>query len=229
MGCSNKVVLSCGNSRVSSNFFMTRLIIPYSILLIGFGLLTTLLLLASSHQVDKDFLVINFSSLVVFPLTAYFLFKNANSRTKTNGLTILFLSLTAIIFIYYTYDFFKNESDITWFSFVPLAALILTLAFLVVTVQKRLTNSKEKRIASWEEYWKLFDDLCNSLNLDNKQFVVTELKDAQKHVNGLTDGWHEFLDKFEKVNDAHYKIFSQEQNNLTKTLIQNLKNSLSNR
>src|SRR5690606_37423449 len=129
------------------------------------------------------------------PLTAYFLFKNANTWTKTNGLTILLLSLTAIIFTYYTYDFFKYGSDITWFSFVPLAALILTLVFLVLTLQKRQTIPKEKAVESWEEYWKLFDNLCNSLNLDNKQFIVTELKDAQQYVNGLTDGWYEFLDR----------------------------------
>ncbi len=87
----------------------------------------------------------------------------------------------------------------------------------------------QKGIASWEEYWKLFDNLCSSLNLDNKQFVVTELEDAQRHVNGLTDGWHEFLDRFEKVNNAYNKTFSSEQNYLARTLIQNLKRSLSNR
>ena len=75
----------------------------------------------------------------------------------------------------------------------------------------------------------LFENLSSSLNLDNKQFIVTELKDAQQHVNGLTDGWHEFLDKFEKVNNAYAKDFSQEQHNLAKTLIQNLKSSLRNR
>jgi hypothetical protein len=208
---------------------MTRLIIPYNILIMSFGLVTTFLLLASSHHVDKDFLVVNTSSLVVFPSTAYFLFKNANSWTKTNGLTILLLSLTAIIFSYYTYDFFKYASDITWFSFVPLTALILTLIFLASTVQKRQTIPKEKAITNWDEYWKLFDNLCSSLNLDNKQFIVTELKDAQQHVNGLTDGWHEFLNKFEKVNNAYKKNFSQEQYNLAQTLIQNLKSSLCNR
>ncbi len=208
---------------------MTRLIIPYSILIIAFGLATTFLLLASSHHVDKDFLVVNTSSLVVFPFTAYFLFKNANTWTKTKGLTILLLSLTAIIFTYYTYDFFKYASDITWFSFVPLIALILTLFFLAMTVQKRQTIPKEKAIVNWDEYWKLFDNLCSSLNLDNKQYVVTELKDAQQHVNGLTDGWHEFLGKFEKVNNTYNKDFSEEQNSLAKTLIQNLKSSLHNR
>ena len=208
---------------------MTRLIIPYSILIIAFGLVTTFLLLASSHHVDKDFLVVNTSSLLVFPLTAYFLFKNANRGANNFGLTILLLSMTAIIFTYYTYDFFKYASDITWFSFVPLTALILTLVFLVSTIQKRQTISKEKAVTNWDEYWKLFDNLCSSLNLDNKQFIVTELKDAQQHVNGLTDGWHEFLDKFEKVNNSYNKNFSQEQQNLAKTLIENLKSSLRNR
>ena len=137
--------------------------------------------------------------------------------------------MTAIIFTYYTYDFFRYASDITWFSYVPLTALILTLIFLASTIQKRQSKPKEKVISNWDEYWKLFENLCSSLNLDNKQFIVTELKDAQQHVNGLTDGWHEFLDKFEKVNNAYAKDFSQEQHNLAKTLIQNLKSSLRNR
>jgi hypothetical protein len=208
---------------------MTRFITPYSILLIAFGLLTTFLLLASGHHVDKDFLVINSTSLVVFPLTAYFLRKNANSWTKTNGLTILLLSLTAIIFIYYTYDFFKNVSDITWFSFVPLTALIFTLIFLAMAIQKRQTKQSQKGIASWEEFWKLFDDLCNSINLDNKQTAVTDLKEAQKHVNGLTDGWHGFLNEFKKVNKEHNQSFSKEQNDMAKALIENLESSLRNR
>src|SRR5690606_14025196 len=155
--------------------------------------------------------------------------KNAKRWTKTNGLTISLLLMTAIIFIYYTYDFFKHASDITWFSFVPLVALIFTLVFLVSTVRKGQTIPKERGVADWDEYWKLFDNLCNSLNLDNKQFIVTELKNAQQHVNGLTDGWYEFLDKFEKVNNSYTKNFSQEQHNLAKTLIQNLKSSLRNR
>jgi hypothetical protein len=127
--------------------FMTRLIIPYSIFIIPFQQLTTFLLLSSSHHVDKDFLVINFSSLVIFPLTAYFLYKNANSWTKSNSLTIFLLILTGIIFTYYTHDFFKDiESiyEITWFTFVPLMALILTLVFIYVTIKKRQLKNDEK-------------------------------------------------------------------------------------
>jgi len=208
---------------------MTRLIIPYSIFIIVFGLFTTLLLLASPHHVDKDFLVVNVSSLVVLPLTSYFLYKLYDGTTKNKALTVFLLLLTAIIFIYYTHDLFKDADDISWFSFVPLVALILTILFLYVTIQKGQTNSNETEIKSWEEYWNLFDSLCNSLNHDNKQFIVTELKEAQKHVNGLTDGWYGFLDEFEKVNKSRSQLFSQEQNNMIQTLIQNLKSSLQDR
>jgi hypothetical protein len=210
-------------------FLMTRLIIPYSIFIIVFGLFTTLLLLASPHHVDKDFLVVNVSSLIVLPLTGYFLYKLYNGATKNKGMTIFLLLLTAVIFTYHTYDLFKNSDDISWFSFLPLAALILTLLFLFQTAQKRQASSKEAGIKSWDDYWQLFENLCSSLNHDNKQFVVTELKEAQKHVNGLTDGWHEFLDKFEKVDKAYGQTFSAEQNSLTKSLIQNLKKSLRDR
>ncbi len=210
-------------------FFMTRLIIPYSVLIIVYGLFMTLLILASPHHVDKDLLVVNFSSLVIFPLTGYLLYKSSNGQTKNKSLVNVFLLLTALIFTYYSYDLLKDTSDVSWFDFLPLAALMLSLLFLIIPVQKRQPLPKESGITSWEEYWKMFDTLCNSLNNDNKQIVVTELKEAQKHVNGLTDGWYEFLNEFEKVNNTHNKTFSTEQAILAKTLIQNLKSSLNNR
>lgn len=115
-------------------FFANRLIIPYSILIIAFGLLTTMAFLASPHHVDKDFLVAEIASLIVLPLTPYFLYSHSNGKTKNKSLTIFLLSLAAIIFIYFSYDLFKNSDDISWFSFVPLIALLLTLLFLFVTI-----------------------------------------------------------------------------------------------
>jgi hypothetical protein len=117
---------------------MTRLIIPYCLLIIGFGLFTTLLFLGSAHNVDKDFLVVNISSLIVLPLTGYFLYKFYNGATKNKGLTIVLLLLTAVIFTYYTYDLFINSDNISWFSFLPLTALILTLLFLFQATQRNL-------------------------------------------------------------------------------------------
>jgi hypothetical protein len=58
---------------------------------------------------------------------------------------------------------------------------------------------------------------------------VTDLKEAQKHVNGLTDGWHGFLNEFKKVNKEHNQSFSKEQNDMAKALIENLESSLRNR
>lgn len=190
----------------------------------------TLLILASPHHVDKDLLVVNFSSLVIFPLTGYLLYKSSTGKTKNRSLANLLLLLTAVIFIYYSYDLLKDGDDIGWFNFLPLVALILTLLFLFIPTSKReKTLPNENGIASWEEYWKLFDTLCNSLNNDNKQIIAAELNEAQKHVNGLTDGWCEFLEKFEKVNNTYCDTFSTDQANLVRTLIQNLKSSLSNR
>lgn len=205
---------------------MTRLITPYCIFIIAFGLFTNLLMLASPHHVDKDFLVVNVSSLFVLPLTVYFLNKLYKGSTKNKGFTTFLLLLTAMIFTYYTNDLFKNSDGISWFAFLPLVALILTLLFLFQPTQKIKVNTKKPGTKNWEEYWQLFDNLCTSLKYDNKQFIVTELKEAQKHVNGLTDGWHEFLDEFEKVNKIYGHTFSTEQKHLTKKLIQTLKNSL---
>jgi hypothetical protein len=160
-------------------------------------------------------------------LTGYFLHRSFSVQ-KDTSLTIALLFLTAIIFGYYTYDIFKNQSEFSWFDIWPIIAFTLTLLFILSLFQKKHLVIKENRIENWEDYWIVFNRLCSSLNADNNQLVVADIKEAQKHVNGLTDGWHEFLEEFKKVKKVHHQSFSPEQNNLAATLIQKLENSLSN-
>ena len=207
---------------------MTRLTIPYSILIITFGLFLTLMILASPHHVGKDLMTISLVSLLIFILTGYFLHRSFSVQ-KNTPLTITLLFLTAIIFGYYTYDMFKKQSGFSWLDIWVITAFTLTLLFILSLFQKRHLTIKEDRIENWEDYWALFNRLCSSLNDDNKQLVVADMKDAQKHVNGLTDGWHEFLEEFKKVKEVHHRSFSPEQNNLASTLIRKLEKSLSNR
>ena len=51
---------------------------------------------------------------------------------------------------------------------------------------------------AWQDYWKTFDNLIEQLSADNKTEIIADFKDAQKYVNGLTDGWYEFKYSFEK-------------------------------
>ncbi len=120
---------------------MTRFIILYSVFIIVFGLFTTLLLLASPHHVDRDFLIIDILSLFVLPLTVRYLYNYSKDKAKSNGLIKLFLLLTGMIFTYYTYDVLKNSHHISWFSFVPITGLLLTLILLFDTTRKQQSNT----------------------------------------------------------------------------------------
>jgi len=57
----------------------------------------------------------------------------------------------------------------------------------------------DKKIDNWTDYWHYFNNLIKSLNDDQKTSCISELRDAQMHVNGMTDGWFEFLIAFEKT------------------------------
>jgi hypothetical protein len=108
---------------------MNRLIIPYSILIIVLCFGTTLLILSSPHHVDTDLLVINTASLVIFPLTVYFLNKTY-FKSKQVVLTLILLTLTGCIQLYYIRDLFNDENGISSIILLPLAVLLLTLLFL---------------------------------------------------------------------------------------------------
>ncbi|SFQ45050.1 hypothetical protein [Parafilimonas terrae] len=207
---------------------MTRLTIPYSIIIIFFGLFTTLMILASPHQVGKGLLTISVASLLIFILTGYFLYRSFSTQ-KNTALTICLLLLTAIIFGYFTYDIIRMHSDFSILDLLPIAAFAFTIFFIVSLLQKRHQRVKANGINNWEDYWTMFNQLCSSLNSDSKQAVVADLKKAQKHVNGLTDGWYKFLNEFKKAKEIHYKSFSSKQNDLADILIHTLESSLNSR
>lgn len=110
---------------------MSRLIIPYNFFILIFCVGTALLMFASSHRVDTGFLIANTSSLVVFPLTAYFL-NRVYSEGKQPVLTITLLVLTACILLYYIRDFMFNSVDgISTIILFPLVVLLLSILFIV--------------------------------------------------------------------------------------------------
>ena len=84
-------------------------------------------------------------------------------------------------------------------------------------------------IKSWDDYWKIFDELCNSLTKQDKTEIVTEFKDAQKYVNGFTDGWFDFLDKFNTIYKSYINDFQFDDKEKCKLLIDALTASLKGR
>lgn len=86
----------------------------------------------------------------------------------------------------------------------------------------------EYTIKEWQDYWRLFDNLIDLLLADKLYNIVSEFKDAQKHVNGLTDGWYEFKFAFEKSMNSNGNRLTQKQLDIAKFLIVKLNESLRN-
>jgi len=82
------------------------------------------------------------------------------------------------------------------------------------------------KLESWTDYWKLFDQLCSTLSNNKKEEIVHQLKDAQKYVNGLIDGWHEFLSHFKTTIEKNISLLNQEERRLSDFLINTLNKSL---
>jgi hypothetical protein len=87
---------------------------------------------------------------------------------------------------------------------------------------------RDLSLSGWQDYWKLFDELISLLNSDNNGEISTELKDAQKYVNGLTDGWYEFKFAFEKSLQSNRLKMTSEQTDIANFLIMTLNKSLKN-
>lgn len=80
-----------------------------------------------------------------------------------------------------------------------------------------------------EYYWDTFDKYCASLTDKNHSDVVDRLKDAQKYVNGLTDGWHEYLIRIKKVQSDFKNQLDKEANKVLDYLIKSIDKMLRNR
>jgi hypothetical protein len=88
---------------------------------------------------------------------------------------------------------------------------------------------KEYTLTGWQDYWKIFDELIEQLTSDNKAEIIVEFKEAQKYVNGLTDGWYEFKFALEKTINSNTQNMTEEENKIADFLLKTLTKSLTNR
>ena len=88
---------------------------------------------------------------------------------------------------------------------------------------------KDYKISGWQDFWKIFDELISLLYSDKKTTIIAELKDAQKYVNGLTDGWYEFKFAFAKSLNSNRPNLTAEQNEIADFLLTTLNKALTNR
>ena len=85
------------------------------------------------------------------------------------------------------------------------------------------------KIASWDDYWREFDLLVDNLKLNGQGQLVKEFKDAQKYVNGLTDGWFDFKAEMEKTLQLNKTKMTSDQVDIANNLIEKLNDSLTRR
>jgi hypothetical protein len=81
-------------------------------------------------------------------------------------------------------------------------------------------------INGWEDYWNLFDLLTESLVKSEQYECVVELKKSKKLVNGLTDGWFQFLFHFSDTVNTYKDRMSESEIEIAKFLISSLKKTL---
>jgi len=73
---------------------------------------------------------------------------------------------------------------------------------------------EEYKIKNWRDFWNIFNKLICLLRDNNQLDVVLDFRDAQKYVNGFTDGWYEFMIAFEKAIETHKENLTIEELNI---------------
>ncbi len=78
------------------------------------------------------------------------------------------------------------------------------------------------------DFWTAYENLCKSLMEADKKIIADSLKKAQMYVNGMTDGWFDFMDAFEKTIQANQASLNIEEKNTAHALLGELKKSFTN-
>lgn len=84
----------------------------------------------------------------------------------------------------------------------------------------------DPKIETWADYWGLFDKLCLTLTKNGRGEVTAALQEAQQYVNGLTDGWHEFLIHFQQTIDRNKECLNGYERELSDYMIKMLRQRL---
>ena len=87
-------------------------------------------------------------------------------------------------------------------GFSPYGSALAIAESHTITVLTR-PLARPANVESWSDYWLLFEVLCQSLRAAGESKAVQALRGAQGSVNGLTDGWQDFLDGLRRVERSH--------------------------
>lgn len=78
------------------------------------------------------------------------------------------------------------------------------------------------------EYWQLYQMLYSNIEKKN-ELLAQQLRQIQSYINGLTDGWYDFLTSFKKIVSDNFNNIALEDLELADLLIATLENSLKSR
>lgn len=63
-------------------------------------------------------------------------------------------------------------------------------------------------IQTWDDYWKIFNAVRDSLTARKETAIADALVHAQSYVNGMTDGWYEFYDRLDMIIGSNLNTFT---------------------
>ena len=72
-----------------------------------------------------------------------------------------------------------------------------------------MDKGQEVKYKTWEDYWNSFDSFSLALQNSDRGQITELLKEAKLHVNGMTDGWFEFVDIFENAVNSNKDNLNQ--------------------
>lgn len=77
------------------------------------------------------------------------------------------------------------------------------------------------------DYWKKYEAFNQSFKQSDRNEISIGLEDARSYVNGLTDGWHEFLVRLKEIRNSFTTLTNSELETLDK-MISELETNLKN-
>ena len=76
------------------------------------------------------------------------------------------------------------------------------------------------------EYWKKYEEFNQSFKETGRFEISDSLENARNYVNGLTDGWYEFLNNLKKTQKYFIKELSKKETQRLNSIIQELEKNL---
>lgn len=160
--------------------------------------------------VNGDFRLLYFAYGLVFVILVGGILISENKKLFKRNLIVYFIYTGIMIFMFSDEENFKYGGSLVVLIYGAAFPIIHAVVFVLYKIYRELSKSLSSMISK-EEYWNKFDQLIQSLQKDKNFDVVLELKEAQRYVNGMTDGWFEFLNEFNRIMATNRDRLSRQQ------------------